>query len=728
MSTAKVEALLNPTSVAILGARENPSGWTARIYGTLQRFGFSGPVYPVNPRHDEIWGARCYAGLADLPAVPDHLVVMRAAASVPGILREAAAMGARSATIYAAGFSEMATDEGRKLESELIEVLEETGIAISGPNCLGNLSARARLLTLPDDRMRDLVAGPVAMVGQSGTTTPGIARTLIDRGIDVGYIVTSGNETGLVTADYIDYFVTDPDVRLIFCLIEAVRRPQDFLEACRRARDAGKPVIALKMGSSDRGRVAALAHTGSLAGAVEAFDAVAGDAGVIRVQSADEAINLMEFLVLAEIPSLDGVGVLVNSGGIRGLCVDAADRHGVDVPDFAQETISKINALMGGKTRVSNPLDAAQFLNQPTERVLDLVDLIRRDPAIGLVLYQEDLPPTEGLNDANKRRAARVLSVMKGIEDRFLTDGGKPVALTSPTSNDLTAFARAAREKFPHLPVLNEPERAFRTIRSVLDYRDRKANADRAAGCQPLSPTAAALDRLRNFPATPAAPVAMSEPESKALLSAYGIPIPQESVAATADEAAAAATRLGYPVVVKAVAPALTHKSDAGAVQLGLGNADAVLQACETIAGNVAAYDASIAMEGWLVAQTVPPGLELVMGIQNDPEMGPVVMFGAGGVWLELVKDVAFAAPGFGPAGAERLISSTRASVLLNGYRGNGPYDRQAVIEALVAVGRLASDAGEAIETLDINPFVALPAGQGGFALDALVIARGQPV
>ena len=725
MNTAKVEALLNPTSVAILGARENPIGWTARIFGTLQRFKFPGPVYPVNPRHDEIWGVPCYADLADLPAVPDHLVVMRAAANVSAILREAAAMGTRSATIYAAGFSEMATDEGRRLEAELVEVLEETGIAISGPNCLGNLSARARLLTLPDDRMRDLIPGPVAMVGQSGTTTPGIARTLIDRGIDVGYIVTSGNETGLAAADYIDYFVTDPDVRLIFCLIEAVRRPQDFLSACRRARAAGKPVIALKMGISDGGRIATLAHTGSLAGAVEAFDAVAGEAGVIRVKSADEAINLMELLVRADMPPLDGVGVLVKSGGIRGLSVDAADRHGVPVPAFAPETVSKMRALMGDGPRISNPLDAAQFLNQPTETVLDLIEIIRNDPAVGMVLFQEDLPPTEGLNDANKRRANRVLSVMKGIEARFLKDGGKPVALTSPTSYDLTDFTRGVRKEFPHLAVLNEPERAFKTIRMVLDYRDRKSQAGLISDRNPPPPTPRELERIRKISMVAAAPVAISEPESKALLRCYDIPMPKEDVASTAEEAVSMASRIGYPVVVKAVAAALTHKSDAGAVQLGLENAQAVSQACAAIARNVVAYDAAIELEGWLVAQAVPAGLELVIGIQNDPEMGPVVMFGAGGVWLELVKDVAFAAPGFDHARAEQLIESTRVNALLNGYRGDGPYDRAAVVDALVAVGRLAAEAGDAIESLDINPFVALPAGQGAFALDALIIAKG---
>ena len=218
--TEKVRALLNPTSVAILGAREQPTGWTARIFANLQRFEFPGPVYPVNPRHREIWGVPCFPDLVSLPTTPDHLVVMRAAATVPQLLYEAAELGTRSATVYSAGFSEMATKEGHQLESQLLKALEETGIAISGPNCLGNLSARANLLTLPDDRLRELVPGPVAMVGQSGTVAPGIARTLIDRGIDVGYVVTSGNETGLAAADYIDYFTTDNDVRLIFCLIE----------------------------------------------------------------------------------------------------------------------------------------------------------------------------------------------------------------------------------------------------------------------------------------------------------------------------------------------------------------------------------------------------------------------------------------------------------------------------------------------------------------------------
>lgn len=725
-STDKVATLLNPTSVAILGARENPSGWTARIFANLVRFKFDGPVYPVNPNHERIWGVECFPDLLSLPTVPDHLVVMRAAASVAGILREAAAMGTRSATVYATGFSEAGTDAGRALEAELREAIAETGLAVSGPNCLGNLSARARVLTLPDDRVHELVPGPVAMVGQSGTTTPNIARTLMDRGIDVSYVITSGNETGLITADYIRYFVGDPEVRLIFCLVEAVRRSEDFLAACRGARDAGKPVVVLKMGVSEGGRRAALSHTGSLAGRVEAFDAVAGPAGVIRVESADGAVGVIEMLLHASEPRGENVGGLVYSGGVRGLAEDAADRHRVPLPEFAPETRARLRGLLGEAQPISNPLDANGYLNRPLEDALKVVDAVYNDPGVDMVVFQEDLPPHEGANDANRRRAARVLATMEAIDRQFLGADRKPFALVSPASYDLTEFSRAARRRFPHMACLNEPERAFRAIRAVMDYR-RRCRETEVAGAPALPDSLTVrMETLRQRVAAAATPLPLTEPESKELIGAFGVPLVEEGLAQTEKEAQELAERIGYPVVVKGVAASLTHKSDAGAVRINVGDTAAVQQACRDIARNAAAHDPSIRLDGWLVARMAPPGLELVLGIQRDPEMGPVVMFGAGGVWLELVKDVAFGAPGMTRAGASRLIDSTRAGKLLGGYRGQDPYDRDAVIDALVAVGRLAAAAGDVIESLDINPFLSLPRGAGGLALDALaVVAPG---
>ena len=724
MRIDKVEALLNPKSIAIVGAREAPTGWTARIFANLQRFEFAGPVWPVNPRLDEIWGVTCYPDLASLPQPPDHLVLMRAAATVSDLLREAAAMGTRSATVYAAGFSEAATDEGRRLEEEVRGVVEETGIAISGPNCLGNLSARARVLTLPDDRVRELVTGPVAMVGQSGTTTPAIGRLLMDRGIDCSYIVTSGNETGLTTADYIAYFTTDPEVRVIFCLIEAVRDAPAFLAACAMARDAGKPVVVIKMGGSEQGRAAALAHTGSLAGSLEAFDAVAGAAGVVRVDSADQAADLIDFLTRAALPALPGVAVLTYSGGVRGLAAEAAARHGIALPVFADETVRRMKEVLGEGFAVTNPVDAMGFFTQGADVVLGMVEALLSDPAVGTLLIQEDLPPNEGLNDANRRRSKRVVETMEAIEQRFLgAVNAKPVALSGATTNDLTDFGRAARRRFPHIALLNEPERAMRAMRHILDYG---AAVNHAAGPVPGPNPGPVAKRLSAQAAQGGdGPIALSETESKVLLAEYGIATPAEALAETVDEAVAAAERIGYPVVLKAVAAQLTHKSDAGAVALGLADGDAVRRAHGGILRNVAAFDSAIALDGVLVARAVSGGLELVIGINRDPEIGPVVMFGMGGVWLELFKDVSFAAPGLDRAGARRMIAATRAGTLIAGYRGGPVRDHEAVVDALLAAGRIARDLGDALDSLDINPFTVLADGEGGIALDALVVLRG---
>ena len=723
-STDKVATLLNPTSVAILGARENPSGWTARIFANLIRFEFGGPVYPVNPNHERIWGVECFPDLRSLPTVPDHLVVMRAAASVPGILREAAAMGTRSATLYATGFSESGTDAGRALETELRTAIEETGLAISGPNCLGNLSARARLLTLPDDRVQELVPGPVAMVGQSGTTTPSIARTLMERGIDVSYVITSGNETGLITADYIRYFVTDPEVRLVFCLVEAVRRADEFLAACRMARDAGKPVVVLKMGVSEGGRRAALSHTGSLAGRVEAFDAVAGPAGVIRVESADGAVNVIDMLLHTSEPRGENVGGLVYSGGVRGLAEDAADRHRVPLPEFAPEDPGAPARTPGRGPTHQQPPGRQRLPHQPPaggrpqgrgrrlQRPRRGHGGVAGGPAAPRGRQRRQPPPRrEGAGHHGGHRQA----VSRGA-DR------KPFALISPASYDLTEFSRTARRRFPHMACLNEPERAFRAIRAVMDYRRRCREAETAPAPALPDAVTARVELLRQRAAGATTAFPLTEPESKELVSAFGVPLIEEGLAGTEREARDLAERIGYPVVVKGVAADLTHKSDAGAVRVNLGDAAAVEQACRDIARNVAAHAPGIRLEGWLVARMATAGLELVLGMQRDPEMGAVIMFGAGGVWLELVRDVAFGPPGISREGAARLIDSTRAGRLLEGYRGEGPYDRDAVVDALVALGRLAAAAGDVIESLDINPFLVYPKGAGGMVLDALAV------
>ncbi|NKB19688.1 MAG: hypothetical protein GKS01_04000 [Alphaproteobacteria bacterium] len=402
------------------------------------------------------------------------------------------------------------------------------------------------------------------------------------------------------------------------------------------------------------------------------------------------------------------------------MSLDAADRHGVPLPDFSPETTAKFKEFLGDDLRVTNPLDATGFMNQKLEAIIEMVEAVQNDPNFGTILFQEDLPPSEGINDANKRRTNRVLSTMQGFQEHFLDKGGIPVGLISPASADLTTFSREARKKFPQIAVLSEPDRAFKALQSAFTYRDRIREAEQCQSVAANGPSDMIEAALSNVSGTE--PFALSEPASKKLVTSYGINSPREGFAKTPAEVVKLADDIGYPVVVKGVAAAMTHKSDAGAVMLGLNDSSAVERACNDIAANVANYDSEIALDGWLVAQSIANGLELVLGIQRDPEMGPVVMFGLGGVCLELIKDVSFCSPGFGQARADRMINETRAGRLIDGYRGDGPFDREAIVDALVAVGEMAVSNPDTIESLDINPFVALSPGEGAYALDALAV------
>jgi acyl-CoA synthetase (NDP forming) len=712
----KVAALLNPRNVVILGATDKPGSWTTRVFRNLQRYNFPGKILPMNPGRDTVWDVKCYRSYGELPEKPDHIVVLVPAAAVPASLREAAQAGARSATIISSGFEEAESGKGKAIAAELRQVIEETGIAVSGPNCLGNISAAAHLVTMPDDRPQRVLPGGVAIIGQSGGLLMAIKRTLEERGCDVGYIITSGNETGLTNADYIRYFAADPQTKVIVSYLESIHDADAFLSACREARAAGKPVVVMKLGASAEGRAAAMAHTGALAGAMEAFDAVAGAAGVIRARNMDEVVELVEYFVYAGLPKGAGLGAVTFSGGLRGLLLDAASNNGLKFAELAPQTRDKLSKILGVGSIVGNPLDSGFAALSSQQAYLDCVEAMLADPGIDIVLLQEELPrAAEG--------SERKISNLREVE-KIAARGGKPISYVSMISYGLSEHSRQLHSELPHLPFLQEPDKTLRTIRNVTDYAARKAGATKAPRATAGKPPAIA-QRIRKSASEATQARALTEVESKALLKAYGVKLPKEAVAETPAAAAREAKTIGFPVVMKAISEEITHKSDAGAVLLGIDSPAAVRKGFETILKNVRRYKRSAKVEGMLIAQQVGGGIELVLGVARDPEVGPVVMVGSGGVNLELYKDVAFSMPVTDEAAADALIGRTKAAKLLDGYRGAGPYDRKAVVKALVALSRIALDLGDVIESIDVNPFVALPKGKGGIALDALVILRG---
>ena len=708
-----VRALFSPRNIAIVGASDRPGNWSMRVYQTLRRFSFPGAIFPVNPRNKTVWdGQTCFASLDELPEAPDHVVVIVPGAAAIETIVAAGKAKARSATVFTGGFGEGGDPKGRELGAQLRRAIEDAGMAVSGPNCLGNLAAPNRLMTIPDDRIAELEIGPAAVVGQSGGIVMAIQRTLHARGIKTSYAITSGNEIGLYTSDYIRYLADDPHVKVIACFIESIRNASEFKRACEYARNAGKPVIAVKIGGSEESRKAALAHTGSLAGSLASFDAVAETVGVIRVDTLDEAVELVEYFAHAPPPKGPRLAGMTFSGGMKGLMLESAERHGLSFPQLAPETIAKAAEVLGVGTSLGNPLDAGFTALSNAEAYFKCIDILRADPNIDVLLLQEELPPAPRTN--NKVDNLRQV-------DRMVADGGPPIAIVSMISYMFTEHTRAFRAEIANLPVLQETDKAIKAIGAAGRYSALRARAGRTS-----APAGAPKPDIRAILKRKAKAAdglsVLNEADSKELLRLYGIRTPNEMLAGSADTAVSAAKQIGYPVVLKLVAADVQHKSDIGGVMLNIRSDNELRNAYTRLAQNLAKARAGAKLEQVLVAEQVEGGVELVLGVQRDPEVGPVLMFGTGGVLLELHKDVSFGAVPPPAWQVKAMIERTTAGALLKGYRGAPACDEAAVLAALTALGRLAHDLGGAVESIDINPFVALP--EGAVALDALVVLR----
>ena len=713
---AKVSALLKPRNVVVVGASERPGSWPATVWQTVKRYGFGGPVYPLNPNRDTVFGDTCYPDFDALPEPPDHLVLLVRSAFVPETLRRGALARARSATIYSAGFDEAGTAEGQALGRRLAEVVAETGIAVSGPNCTGNISAAHSLVTMVDHRALKIGPGPVALVGQSGGVMLYANHILADRGIQIGYLISSGNEVDLTCADYIAYLATDPAIKVIFCYVEAIRDPARFTAACAAARDAGKPVVVFKIGVSAEGRQAAMTHTGALAGSAEAFDAVTAAHGVIRADTLDDAIETIELVVHAGVPMGPRVAALSLSGAYCGILLDAAAGSALTFPDPAPATEARLRQLLSTGASVGNPADGGFSVLTDAAAYGDAIEALCRDSGADVVLLQAELPRETGMAANWEERFQRI--------DDLAARYARPIVVVSMYSRDYTDYTRTLRARWRHTAFVQESRKAVRAMSHLVRWSDRaKRAAAPAAAAPPPGEMPDVAARLRARAAAGPTRQPLGEPESKDLLRAYGIATPEEQLVRTVRAAVRAAREVGYPVVLKAVAADLLHKSDVGAVVLGIENAAALRRAYATVRRNLKAAGRDAPLDGMLVAAQCAGTAELAAGLHRDPEMGLVAMVGGGGVLLELVGDVAFVGLPVTRETALAALRRTRAGALLRGYRGGAELNEDAVAAALVALDRIAGDLGDAIESIDVNPLLCTADGRV-LALDGLVVLR----
>lgn len=704
-SFRNLSALLNPTSIAIVGASER-HGTPGRIaLENLRHLSYQGAVYPVNPNYEEILGWLCYPDLKSLPAPVEAVAIMLGAEQALPILETAAEIGARAAWVLAVGFAEADAD-GKARQTELVRLAEDTDLLICGPNCIGvaNLVDRVAMYSVALSPKNQ--NGGVSVISQSGAVMMGLANAAR---FGLRYLISTGNEAVLDSSDYIGHLVNDPHTKVIVAFLEGIRSPQKFAAAALAAAEMGKPILALKVGRSELARRAVQAHTGSLAGADAVMDAVFRRLGVVRLNTLNELLEAATLFATCPRVQGEGVGLLSLSGGQVGLVADLAQEVGLVFPTLSEDTCTALSQFLP-YTAIGNPLDA--WGTEARGGVFKAcMDLVSRDEAVHLLAVTRDTPPAAAPLEIEQSLAEAEAAVQVARET------GKPVLMFS---NPSTGFQEDVKHLLDEggVPYLQGTRATLRAIKAFLDHaRFGWGARELGAGGSP-SPTALPewRERLQK------GQMGLSEIDGRRLLAAYGIQGPKEEVATTEQEAVQSAQRIGYPVVLKILSPDIQHKTEIGGVRVGLGDETDVAAAFREVMATGKHHYPNARLEGALVQEMITgDAVEVILGILRDPDFGPVVVFGSGGTLVEVMKDSALRLPPLNTQGALEMIQETRGARLLEGFRGRPPADVDALADALVRLSQLAIDLGDLITALDINPLMVLPRGSGVRAVDVLV-------
>lgn len=689
--------LFFPSSVALIGASSDPERIGGRPLRFLLEAGFTGKLHPINRSGaKEIQGLPAYTSLMDVPGPVDHAII---AVPVPGVeaaIKECAAKGVKAVQVFTAGFAEVDAT-GAELQARLVAICREAGMRMVGPNALGLLNPSQNFYATFSTALNGLrpkhgVIGLATQSGAFGSATYGMATL---RGIGLSRVIATGNEADVDVAECIDYLVEDADTRVICAALEACKDGARLRAALRKAAVAGKPVIIMKIGSTDVGAAAAATHTGSLAGNDAVYDAVFAECGAYRAQSVEEMLDVAHLCaVTGTLPANQDIGIMTGSGGIGILMADNATELGMKLPALTADATAALRELLPYAVP-ANPFDTTAQVTSVPDGVPRTVEAMLRPgaPYGSLFAYLAHV----GLSPARFQSTEdRLVDIHRAHPDRTLV-----VVMLSDDA--VTQRLEAAG-----VAVFADPTRAVRAVAGAA----RIAHLRRQM-IQNEVPSMAA-------PGQPSEPLsAATEAEAKALLGAAGIPVlPEKTCTSTAD-AVAAADAMGYPVVAKIVSADIPHKTEVGGVIVGVQDARAMAEAYETLLSRAAEHAPHARIDGVLVAPMVRGGVETIIGIHMDPVFGPMVMFGLGGTAVELYKDVAFASAPITPAQGLALIDSVRASALLKGWRGGPQYDVQALAQALSRLSLFAVRHADHLSGIDINPFVVRT--QGAVCLDALI-------
>ena len=687
--------LLAPSSVAIFGASNDPTRISGRSLRYYREAGYEGALYPINPTRDTVQGLRAYPELAAAPgpvecaviAVPANLAIEAMEACVAG--------GVKAVVMFTAGFAETGP-EGRAMQDRMIEIARHGGIRLCGPNCLGLFNMRIGHTPTFSSFLEEgpTPAGPLGMVTQSGAFGTHLLALTARRGISVGVWLSTGNEADVSVADGISFLADDPATTAIACYVEQIKDGALFGEAVARARANGKPVIAMKVGGSTIGAAAAASHTASLAGSDAVYDAALRQLGVERAKTPEDLVNIAYACTRGRLPRSRRLAVMTMSGGAGVLMADAAEEGGLDLTPLAEESQKEVIGWVPFAA-ARNPVDVtAQVLNDPSilDKSFDLLFGKENFPAMVAFFTTWASSPqmAEPLFQSVSSAAAR-------YPDRYF-------ALSAIASPEMQRRYEAAG-----VGLFEDPWRAVASVAAAMRCAERLRTPP-----LPVPPVPCDL------PPLPRRPIA--EHEAKRILAEAGVPVLAELLATSAAEAQAGAAQVGERLVLKIVSPEITHKTEVGGVMLDVPAAEAGA-AYDRLVERVTARAPRATIDGVLISPMVRGGVEMILGVQDDPVFGPVVMLGLGGIFVEVLRDVTFRIAPFGIEEAHRMIAELRGAAILKGARGQPPGDLDALAAALSRLSLFAAAKRGEFTSIDINPLLVRPRGEGAAALDALILA-----
>lgn len=698
-----IKKLLKPKKVAVIGAsdKEGFGGDTCR---NIIRYMQPGDYYFINPKRDQVQGVRCYPSISDLPEPVELLVIATPMSTVEDFLREGAAKGVRGAVVFASGYGEVGTEEGTEAENQLKSLCQELDIALMGPNCAGYANYVDMIYPyafISNERDRK---GAVGVVSQSGQL---VLSMMEASSIRFSYAISSGNGKITTIEDYLDFLVDDEDTQVIALYMEGSKQPSKLAAVLKKAALKRKPIVVLKTGRSEKGQALAASHTGSLSGSDKVFDALFDKFGVLRVDDLEELISTAQALaVLKKLPENSGFSSISLSGGETGICADLGQLIGLSYPDFSEKTVKTLEGILPGYATVNNPLDSTASLSYDIDKFASVCEAVMKDPSVGIVSIGYTL--LEEISD-------NAIYYMSEALDKVMKEEWAKPCLMLPFAENTRNRDYVKKLESIGVPVLPTSLYALKIIKNILDFACYQPEDHNLEVAVLTNPTLGDADRKVR--------AALTESESKKIIQKYGIDCGIFEVARSREEAGELFSRLNLKkAVAKVDSPDILHKSDVGCVILSLNSPEDAMKAYDTILENAAKHFENPDIRGVQICNMADKGTEVILGVNNDPQFGPCVLVGLGGVFVEIFKDTSMALAPVSKTEADKMIQNLKSFRILDGYRGSPKGDIDALSDAIVRISEMAAERADDLAELDINPVFVYE--KGICAVDALYIKQ----